>query len=95
MTARVSMGIFRPTKSNDSSGPQAALVTLTVVAGAVFTEARCAGARHDGRLCNRKLMVIPGHVTIEVRMTTVTYGSGRGRVVSCKCGGLAEVIEHR
>ena len=77
-----------------TSGP-AALVSLTVTGAVVFTEARCAGTRTDGRVCNRKLMVIPGDVIVEVRMTTVTFGSGRGRVVACKCGGLAEVIEHR
>lgn len=92
MTVRASLGTFRATVA---SGRHAALVTISVVAGAVFTEARCAGTRPDGRVCGRKIMVIPGECAIEVRMVATSCGSGRGRVVVCKCGGRAEVIEHR
>lgn len=67
-----------------------ALTTLTVVrATIVYTDARC--------VCNRRVMSIPGVVTIEVRVVKSDNDrSGRGRVVHCKrCSSLLEVIEHR
>ena len=96
MTINVSMRSFHAT-ATISSGPQAALVTLSVVAGAVsHTEVRCAGKRADGRICNRKVMVIPGHAVVEVRVSTTSQGSGRGRVVDCpRCNSLLEIVEHR
>jgi hypothetical protein len=63
------------------------MVTLTVTAGIIFTDARC--------ICGRRIMSIPGHVTVEVRRVTEAERSGRGRVVSCRrCSSLVEVIEH-
>lgn len=65
-----------------------ALTTLSVAGAIVFTDARC--------VCGRRLMAIPGVVTIEVRRcATERDRSGRGRVVSChRCKALLEIIEH-
>lgn len=88
MTAPRAGPIFHSSCTN-SQAAHAALATLTIVAGAVvFSDARC--------LCGRKIMAIPGIVTIEVRaVASNDRASGRGRVVSCgRCRTLCEVIEH-
>lgn len=73
-----------------SSAPPVALVSITVSARAVvYTDVRCT--------CNRRIMAVPGLVTVEVRVVKSDKDrSGRGRVLSCKrCSSLLEVIEHR
>ena len=66
-----------------------ALVSLTVVAAAVYTAARCSN-------CHRRVMSVPGVVTLEVRRVRDNAArSGRGRVVGCeRCGTLCEIIEY-
>ncbi len=83
-----------PTTSR-SSGPHAALATLTVTrAAVVFTDARCASCRHV-------IMLVPGLLLLEVRpLASNAEASGRGRVVRChsrrerRCTQLNEIIEH-
>ena len=67
-----------------------ALVSLTVVAAAVYTAAHCPD-------CDRWLYLAPGNVTIVAhRIQRAAEGTGMGRVVGCKrCGTLCEIVEHR
>ena len=66
-----------------------ALVSLTVSAAVVYTEARCSN-------CGRHVMAVPGVVALEVRsVQSNRHRSGRGAAVSCqRCGTLLEIIEH-
>ena len=65
-----------------------ALTTLTVAGAVCFTDARC--------VCGRRVMAVPGRVTLEVRrVATEQDRSGRGRVIKChRCRSLVEIIEH-
>lgn len=89
MTPARAAPIFRLTAQTSAVAP-VALCSLTVTRAIVFTDARCPG-------CNRKLMAIPGVVSVESRLVrTNDQRSGRGRVVSCRrCSSLVEIIEHR
>jgi len=73
-----------------------ALVSLTVLATVAMIRATIAFQDARCPACNRRLMAVPGPVTLEVRtIRTDAERSGRGRVVSChRCKGLVEVIEH-
>ncbi len=66
-----------------------AFVTVTVMATATYTEARCPH-------CNRFVVAVPGVCQVESRSRpTSAQWSGRGVVVVCKrCGTYVEVISH-
>jgi hypothetical protein len=72
-------------------GSHVALVTVSVTARAtvIYTDARCP-------TCNRRVMSVPGTMTLDVRVVANDAArSGRGRVVGCKrCATLCEIIEH-